>query len=79
MNKHHIHATRLCAIWLTAASLLAMPASLRAQSYQKLWESVTQAEQTDRPRTTRNLVDKIIQKHKPKTMRPNGCAPAWCV
>ena len=62
MNKHHIHATRLCAIWLTAASLLAMPASLRAQSYQKLWESVTQAEQTDRPRTTRNLVDKIIQK-----------------
>lgn len=62
MNKHHIHATRLCAIWLTAASLLAMPASLRAQSYQKLWESVTQAEQTDKPRTTRNLVDKIIQK-----------------
>lgn len=38
------------------------PTALNAQSYQKLWKSVTQAEQTDRPRTTRNLVDKIIQK-----------------
>lgn len=38
------------------------PTALNAQSYQKLWKSVTQAEQTDKPRTTLGLVDQILRK-----------------